>query len=177
MPGGHINDPSSGNTNLFTNSLASVSDPWRAFWADMVHFKCPRLASCIASGTTEIQGHCQARRSQDSVTDNRHKPWLGVCWKRTCLHQSLVVKSQQYIIELETRPGGSQCLVTSTALVEITPRADSCLVWRASCWVDPHFSSWGVSRRVAQMKSPGGSVLPGNMTNTAVYEFYGKKSS
>ena len=48
-----------------SNSLVSVSDPWRAFWADTAPFKGPRLASCVASGTTEIQGHlqvCRARR-------------------------------------------------------------------------------------------------------------------
>ena len=33
-----------------------VSDPWRAFWADSAPFKGPRLASCVASGTPEIQG-------------------------------------------------------------------------------------------------------------------------
>ena len=44
------------------NSLVSVSDPWRAFWADTAPFKGPRLASCVASGTTEIKGHCQVCR-------------------------------------------------------------------------------------------------------------------
>ena len=39
------------------NSLVSVSDPWRAFWADTAPFKGPRLASCVASGTTKILGH------------------------------------------------------------------------------------------------------------------------
>ena len=48
-----------------SNSLVSVSDPQRAFWADTAPFSGPRLASCVASGTTEIQGHsqvCRARR-------------------------------------------------------------------------------------------------------------------
>ena len=48
-----------------SNSLVSVSDPRRAFWADTAPFSGPRLASCVASGTTEIQGHrqvCRARR-------------------------------------------------------------------------------------------------------------------
>ena len=48
-----------------SNSLVSVSDPWRAFWADTAPFKGPRLASCVASGTIEMQGHhqvCRARR-------------------------------------------------------------------------------------------------------------------
>ena len=39
-----------------SNSLDSVSDPWRAFWADTAPFKGPRLASCVACGTTEIKG-------------------------------------------------------------------------------------------------------------------------
>ena len=41
------------------NSLVSVSDPWRAFWADMAPFKGPWLTSYVASGTTENQGHSQ----------------------------------------------------------------------------------------------------------------------
>ena len=47
------------------NILVSVSDPWRAFWDDTAPFKGPRLASSLASRTTEIQGHsqvCRARR-------------------------------------------------------------------------------------------------------------------
>ena len=38
---------------------------WQAFWADRAPFKGPRLASCIASGTRDIEGHsqvCRARR-------------------------------------------------------------------------------------------------------------------
>ena len=47
------------------NSVISVSDPWRAFWADTTPFKGPRLASYVDSGITEIQGPrqlCFARR-------------------------------------------------------------------------------------------------------------------
>ena len=47
-----------------SNSLVSISDPRRAFWADTAPFSGPRIA-CVASGTTEIQGHrqvCRARR-------------------------------------------------------------------------------------------------------------------
>ena len=49
------------------NSLVSVSDPWRAFWADTAPFK--GLALCIASGTTEIQGHHQVCRARRRTTD------------------------------------------------------------------------------------------------------------
>ena len=41
---------------------------------------------------------------------------MCVCWKRTCLHRSFIVKSQQNRIELVTRPGLSQtrgCLSTA----------------------------------------------------------------
>ena len=54
--------PHWGNTILFRSSQQL---PRRAFWADTAPFKGPRLASCVASGTTEIQGHrhvCCARR-------------------------------------------------------------------------------------------------------------------
>ena len=37
-----------------SNSLVSVSDPWRAFWADTAPFKGPRLTLCVSSGTTGI---------------------------------------------------------------------------------------------------------------------------
>ena len=56
-----------GNAFLFCSSqhsLASVLDPWRAFWADTAPFKGPRLASCVASGTTEIQGDRQVCRTR-----------------------------------------------------------------------------------------------------------------
>jgi len=49
-----------------SNSLVSVSDHWRAFWADAAPFNGPRLASCVASGTTEIQGHRQVSRARRS---------------------------------------------------------------------------------------------------------------
>ena len=42
-----------------SNSLVPVSDPWRAFWADTTPFKGPRLALCVASGTSEIHGYRQ----------------------------------------------------------------------------------------------------------------------
>ena len=48
-----------------SNSLVSVLDLRRAFWADTASFSGPRLASCVVSGATEIQGHrqvCRARR-------------------------------------------------------------------------------------------------------------------
>ena len=65
-----INDPSTGKHCFSSvppsNSLVSVSKPIKGvFWADTAPFKGPRLALCVASGTTEIQGHrqeCSARR-------------------------------------------------------------------------------------------------------------------
>ena len=42
------------------NSQVSVSDTsWEAFWTDMVPFKVPRLALCVASGPAENQGDFQ----------------------------------------------------------------------------------------------------------------------
>ena len=38
----------------FSNTLVSVSDPWRILWADKVPFKGPRLVWCIASRTTGV---------------------------------------------------------------------------------------------------------------------------
>ena len=42
-----------------SNSLVSVSEHWCAFRADTAPFKGPRLASCVASGDTQIQAHSQ----------------------------------------------------------------------------------------------------------------------
>ena len=58
--------PCRGNTILFrssSNSLVSISDLWRAFWADTAPFKGPqprRRARCF--GITEKQGHHQVWR-------------------------------------------------------------------------------------------------------------------
>ena len=52
--------PRWGNTFLFqssSNSLVSVSDPWRAFWVNKAPFKGLRFATCVASETTEYNGH------------------------------------------------------------------------------------------------------------------------
>ena len=40
-----------------SNSLVSVSDPWRAFWADTTPFKGPQLWCVRCFGTTEIHRH------------------------------------------------------------------------------------------------------------------------
>ena len=47
-----------------SNSLVSVSDPRRAFGADMAPFSGPRRASCVAFGTTDIQGDRQVWRAR-----------------------------------------------------------------------------------------------------------------
>ena len=73
-----------GNAFLFPSSqqlLVSVSDPWRAFWADMAPFKGPRLSSCVASGTTETQRHRQVYRARRGCPKTPSKapdskPWL-----------------------------------------------------------------------------------------------------
>ena len=45
-----------------SNSLLSISDPWRAFWGATAPFQRPQLALCTASKTTEMQGHLQLSR-------------------------------------------------------------------------------------------------------------------
>ena len=67
-----------------SNSLVSVSDPRRDFWADTAPFKGPRLTLCIASETTEIQGHrqvCRAGRGGTttlSTTTDANLDWAFV---------------------------------------------------------------------------------------------------
>ena len=92
-----------------SNSLFSVSDPWRASWVDTAPFSGPRLASCVASRTTEIQGHCQVCRTRPRGPRTLSKTayaYLDFAFvgKRTYSHWSLIVKSQQNRIELVTRP-------------------------------------------------------------------------
>ena len=55
----------------FGDPLVSILYPWRVFLADTAAFKGPRLALCIAFGTTERQGHCQVGHS---------KPWQCPCF-------------------------------------------------------------------------------------------------
>ena len=48
---------------IFSFSVPNInsSQTWRTFWADTAPFKGHQLASCVASGTTEKQGHRQVR--------------------------------------------------------------------------------------------------------------------
>ena len=68
MPGRQINDPLSGKcySLLFLPATpSSLSQTLKGLTTATAPFKGPGLASCIASGTTEIQGHhqvCRARR-------------------------------------------------------------------------------------------------------------------
>ena len=49
------NDPNRGNYP--SKCLVLDLNPWKAFWAILVPFKCPRLSSWVTSGTTEKQGN------------------------------------------------------------------------------------------------------------------------
>ena len=66
MPGGQINDLSLGKHHSLP--LATPLSPSQTFeglfWGDMVLFRGPRLALCVASGTAEKQGHCQVCRAR-----------------------------------------------------------------------------------------------------------------
>ena len=61
---------------LFTSVPPSNSNlcPWRAFWADLVPFKGPPLASYVASGTTKKQGHRQVCRVRQAGPRRPLKP-------------------------------------------------------------------------------------------------------
>ena len=47
-----------------TNTQGWFDKFGKAIWADTAPFMGPWLASCVASGTTEIQGHCQVCRAR-----------------------------------------------------------------------------------------------------------------
>ena len=72
-------------------------------------FSGPQFASCVASGTTEIQGHsqvCRVRhegpRTPSTTTDANLD--CAFVLKTNFLRRSLILKSQQNRIELVTRP-------------------------------------------------------------------------
>ena len=78
-----------------SNSLISVSDPWRAFWAGTAPFKGPRFASAVASGTTDIQGHRQVCRA--GRRGPRTQP-------KTVKSRALFPNSVKYIVEIRLSP-------------------------------------------------------------------------
>ena len=93
--------PRRGNNSLSYSckKLPPLSVPylWRTFSADALPFKHHRLASCIALGAKKKQGHCQlcqARHGGPRTPSKKANANLN-CWKSICLHQSLIVKSQQ----------------------------------------------------------------------------------
>ena len=119
LPGGQINDPSWEKQYSLPFLLETPLSLSRTFeglfeltWRPSRALDLPRAlllelqrykdtVRCAALGT-EVPGHCQEQLSW-------RKPWLQecVCWKRTFIHQSLIVKIQQNRIELVTRPGGN----------------------------------------------------------------------
>ena len=94
--------PGQGNTILFHSSqqlpclcLGPLKDP---FSVDSVHFKGPRLASCIASGTPWNQGHhqvCHARRRGPKKSLSIRADANLNCAFVAFGPRSLIVKSQQ----------------------------------------------------------------------------------
>ena len=80
---------------LPSNSLVSISDPWRAFKADTVPFNGPRLVrwfQMYREPRTPSDVPCLVRRCQDTVKNSWRKPWLLFFWKHTFWHRSLIVK-------------------------------------------------------------------------------------
>ena len=80
-----------------------------------VPFKGPRLASCVACGTTEIQRHrqvCRAwrRGALGAEVPGHHQQQLmqALIVHLLKTHFFTLIKSQQNIIELVTRPGDDQ---------------------------------------------------------------------
>ena len=92
----------------------------------MAPCKGTRLASCVASGTTEIQGHRQVWRTRrgglriPSLTAESNLDCAFV-ENATFLHRSLIVKSQQNKFELVTRPGegASRGFMASKSLLSL----------------------------------------------------------
>ena len=102
LPGGQINEPSSGRI-LFSsvppsNSLVSVSDPQRAFWADTEPFKghIPRTFALLPEGDYQVYRTCRRRRTTPSRTTDANldvyclkhtytDPWL---WKENRIQLS-----------------------------------------------------------------------------------------
>ena len=125
LPGGQINDPSSGKhyslpflpatpsspsrtlEGLFelTRRPSRALDSPRALLPELQRYK--DTVRCGALGA-EVPGHRQQQLTQTLIVR---------LLKTHFLHQSLIAKSQQIRIELVTRPGGHQYrLADSTAL-------------------------------------------------------------
>ena len=88
--------------NFCLLSLAFIID-WgvvRRFWDEKAPFMGPRLATCIAYGTTEAHGQhqmCLIRRGGPKTPPREQVMQSSiVCWKtHSCLNWSLIMKSQQ----------------------------------------------------------------------------------
>ena len=78
-----------------SNSLVSVSDPRRAFWADTAHFKITNkdTVKCASLGT-EVPGQCQ-------------NSWRKPCWRRTFYTNPWSWKANRIIEVSDGRPGVS----------------------------------------------------------------------
>ena len=90
-----------------SNSIVSVSDPWRALWANTAAFKRPltRLMRYFWNYRDTRTSSGAATLGATSISSQR-KLRLCSCWKCTFLHRYLIVNSQQNRIELVTRSGG-----------------------------------------------------------------------
>ena len=105
LPGGQINDPSSGKHYSLPFLPATPSSPSRTLEG---LFELTRRPSRALDSPRALLPELQ--RYKDTVNNNWHKPWLCVCRKRTYLHWSSIAKSQQNKIELVTRPEYNQNL-------------------------------------------------------------------
>ena len=105
--------PHWGNTIIFPSiqQLPRLClGPLKSFlsWHDALQGPLTCLVHCFQNyieTRTQSGTPRQAEKPQGTFKNSWRKPWLCVRWKRTCLQRSRIVKSQQNIIELVTRPG------------------------------------------------------------------------
>ena len=117
--------PRWGNTILFRSSQQLPRHrlgPLKGFlsWHCALQGPSTRLVCCFRI-YRETRKQSGVPRSQDTVKNNWRKPWLCVCYERTCLHGSLMVIGQQNRIELVTRPGW-RCESDILQIWQATPR-------------------------------------------------------
>ena len=129
-----------------SNSLITVLDSWRQFWADTArHFiRALYLALCVLSGTAKgVLAPKLWVPTQDTFENNWRRNWLHVCLSHY-LHCSMIVKSRS-TIDLVTRPG---------IIILPFPCSFSERWIRLSCHTRPHGIRWWSpeSVRVKQQK-------------------------
>ena len=142
-----------------------MAEHCRAFWVDTALFKGPRLALCVASGLTEIQGHRHEQRRRylrafsvpeartQSKTTDIHIPFMWDCKISTVLPWSLTPIIARF--ELVTRHWNSQTTPTKRGCQFLKTSTKPSSVWWKSAERETNKSPYqwgGISKKTSVIK-------------------------